>query len=170
MKSVQKTSVFLGLGGNLGDPLAAFRRTRQALGEHPAVSDCQASPLYQTPPVGGPAGQPDYLNAVLRLETQLRPRELLALCLGIEQAEGRERLEHWGARTLDIDLLLHGQHQIKEEDLEIPHPRMLERRFVLEPLVALSPDLCHPISRLKLSETLSRLPEIKNILLLTLTW
>lgn len=165
-----QTSAFLALGGNLGDPRAAFRRTRRTLSEHPAIAACRASPLYQTPPVGGPPGQPDYLNAVLCLKTSLLPRELFELCRSLETAEGRERTEHWGARTLDIDLLLYGDLQIDEPDLQIPHPRMLERRFVLEPLTALAPELSHPTSGLQLQLALENLAPDENIKILERNW
>ena len=170
MRTDQEISVFLGLGGNLGEPLAAFRRTRQQLSEHPATRECRSSPLYQTPPVGGPEGQPDYLNAVLGLKTRLDPCELLSFCLALEKAEGRERKEHWGARTLDIDLLLFGEQQLNEKNLEIPHPRLMERQFVLLPLVALAPGLRHPISGVSLQEQLNRLPRVENIHILKLDW
>ncbi len=170
MRTDQKITVYLGLGGNLGDPLAAFRRTRQKLGAHPAIADCRSSPLYLTPPVGGPAGQPDYLNAVLELRTELEPAELLTFCQSLENAEGRERRLRWGPRTLDIDLLLYGMRLIGRANLEIPHPQLLERQFVLLPLLALAPELCHPASGLKLRAQLDRLPILENIRLLRLDW
>jgi len=166
----QVTTTFLGLGGNLQDPLAAFRQARQALKQHPAVHACHSSPLYQTPAVGGPEGQPDYLNAVLQLDTDLGPQDLLQLCRRLEDAAGRERKIRWGARTLDIDLLLFGEIKMHRPELEIPHPRMTERRFVLEPLVDLAPDCCHPVSGLKLKDHLRRLPPVKDIQLLQLHW
>ncbi len=170
MITQQETTVFLGLGGNLGDPLAAFRRSRQKLIAHPAISDCHSSPLYQTPPIGGPADQPDYLNAALMLRTSLDPRALLAFCHSLETEEGRKRKEHWGARTLDIDLLFYAQQQLKEADIEIPHPRLMERHFVLLPLVALAPDYHHPQTGMSMQELLNRLPSAENIRMLTLNW
>jgi 2-amino-4-hydroxy-6-hydroxymethyldihydropteridine diphosphokinase len=170
MKIHQGITTYLGLGGNLGDPLAAFCRTRQKLSAHPAIRDCRSSPLYQTPPVGGPADQPDYLNAALIFKTDLAAAELLTLCLTLEQAEGRERKEHWGARTLDIDLLLFGEQQITENGLEVPHPRLMERQFVLLPLVALTPALQHPVSGVGMQRQLEMLPHIENIKILQLDW
>jgi 2-amino-4-hydroxy-6-hydroxymethyldihydropteridine diphosphokinase len=166
----RKISAFLGLGGNLGDPLAAFRRTRQRLNEHPAIEDCRSSPLYQTPPIGGPPGQADYLNAVLMLKTSLDAFELLSLCLSLEEAEGRERKERWGARTLDIDLLLFEEQQINHKNLEIPHPRLMDRQFVLLPLVALAPELEHPVSGLSMQSQLDRLPIIETIKIVKSDW
>lgn len=170
MLTSQENTVYLGLGGNLGDPVAAFRRARQKLAEHPSINDCKSSPLYQTPPVGGPSGQPDYLNAVLSLKTDLGATELLNLCLSIETAEGRERIERWGARTLDIDLLLFGDQQIQDINLRVPHPRLMERQFVLIPLVALEPDLHHPVTGLSMQAQLNRLPRVENIQLLNWDW
>ncbi len=170
MQRNQKIAAFLGLGGNLGDPLAAFRRTRQKLSDHPLIDGCLSSPLYQTPAVGGPAEQPDYLNAVLMLRTSLAAHELLSVCLELEQAEGRERKERWGARTLDIDLLLYGTEQFNDEKLVVPHPRLMERQFVLLPLVALAPELEHPLSGLSMQTQLTRLPIIEAIQMLRLNW
>ncbi len=170
MGTDQEISAYLGLGGNLGDPLAAFCRTRQRLCEHPAITECCSSPLYQTPAVGGPAGQSDYLNAALKLKMSLNPAELLTFCLVLEGAEGRERKIRWGARTLDIDLLFYGDQRISEQNLEIPHPRLMERQFVLLPLLALTPELRHPLSGLSLQKQLDELPIIENIQILRLNW
>lgn len=170
MQMSQEITAFLGLGGNLGDPLAAFRRTRQKLSAHPAIAECRSSPLYQTPPVGGPPGQPDYLNAVLMLKTRLTAAELLSCCFALEKAEGRQRTERWGARTLDIDLLLFGAERISQHDLEVPHPRLTERQFVLLPLLALAPELRHPLSGLSLQMQLDRLPTVETIQILKLDW
>ncbi len=166
----QKATVFLGLGGNLGDPQAAFRRSRQQLMDHPATSLCQSSPLYLTPPLGGPSGQPDYLNAALMLETTLDPHSLLHFCQELELAEGRKRKERWGARTLDIDLLFYAQQQINETGIEVPHPRLTERHFVLLPLVTLAPDFCHPLTGLSMRELLNKLPAAKDIRILNQNW
>jgi len=170
MKTPQEISAFLGLGGNLGEPFAAFRRTLQKLNAHPAISACQPSPIYQTPAVGGPVGQSDYLNAVVMLKTSLNAAELLSFCITLENAEGRERKERWGARTLDIDLLLFGVQKIDQENLVIPHPRLMERQFVLLPLVALAPELIHPLSGIKMQAQLAGLPIVDEIKILQLDW
>jgi 2-amino-4-hydroxy-6-hydroxymethyldihydropteridine diphosphokinase len=99
------------------------------------------SPVYETDPVGGPAGQGPYLNCVVELATDLAPRRLLGICHRLETAAERVRHERWGPRTLDVDILLVEGVTVGDEDLQIPHPRMRERRFVLEPLRDLAPEL-----------------------------
>ena len=127
---------YLALGSNLGDRWGHLRRAVASLPGVVAVSS-----VYETDPVGGPEGQPPYLNCVVRLETPLSPRELLELGQRLEAAAGRVRLERWGPRTLDVDVLLAGDEPVDEEDLQVPHPRMWERAFVLVPLGELAPDL-----------------------------
>ena len=127
---------FLGLGSNMGDRMGHLRR---ALASVPDV--VAASPVYETDPVGGPAGQGPYLNLVVELDTALGPRQLLALARRLEQEAGRVRAERFGPRTLDVDVLLVGDTEVDEDDLVVPHPRMWERRFVLVPLADLAPEL-----------------------------
>lgn len=127
---------FLALGSNLGDRLGHLRRAVAALPDVVAVS-----PLYETDPVGGPDGQGPYLNAVVELETELSPRALLELGQGLERAAGRVRGERWGPRTLDVDVLLVGDLVVDEPDLQVPHPLMWNRDFVLVPLRDVAPDL-----------------------------
>jgi 2-amino-4-hydroxy-6-hydroxymethyldihydropteridine diphosphokinase len=99
------------------------------------------SAVYETEPVGGPGGQGPYLNLVVELDTDLDPHELLAVCRRLESAAERVRLERWGARTLDVDVLWIDGVELDEPDLVVPHPRMNERRFVLAPLSELAPEL-----------------------------
>jgi 2-amino-4-hydroxy-6-hydroxymethyldihydropteridine diphosphokinase len=130
---------FLGLGSNLGDRralLAAAVATLVEAGDVVAVS-----PLYETEPVGGPAGQGPYLNVVVELSTTDGPRRLLERCRRLEAAAARVRTVRHGPRTLDADVLLVGREAVDEPDLTVPHPRMWERRFVLAPLADLAPDL-----------------------------
>jgi 2-amino-4-hydroxy-6-hydroxymethyldihydropteridine diphosphokinase len=127
---------FLALGSNLGDRQAYIDA---AVADMPDV--VAVSPVYETDPVGGPDGQPPYLNAVVELDTDLSPRRLLELCQRLEQAAGRVRQERWGPRTLDVDVLLVGDLVVDEPDLVVPHPRMWERDFVLRPLADLAPEL-----------------------------
>ena len=127
---------FLGLGSNQGD---RWRLLRDAVSSLPDV--VAVSPVYETDPVGGPAGQGPYLNCVVELSTNLTPRQLLGICHRLESAADRVRHERWGPRTLDVDILLVGDLVVDEPDLQIPHPRMRERRFVLEPLRDLVPEL-----------------------------
>ncbi len=125
--------VFLGLGSNIGDRRAALRGAVAGLTELAAVS-----PLYETDPVGGPE-QDQYFNIVVELDTAASPRELLELCRRLESEADRRRTIRWGPRTLDIDVLLVGDLAVNEPDLEIPHPRMHQRNFVVQPLWAIDP-------------------------------
>lgn len=127
---------FLALGSNLGDRWANLRAAVDALPDVTAVS-----PVYETDPVGGPEGQEPYLNCVVMLITDRTPRQLLSLCRELEAAAGRTRGERWGPRTLDVDVLLVGDAVVDDPDLQVPHPRMGERPFVLVPLADVAPDL-----------------------------
>lgn len=129
---------FLGLGSNLGDRRARLERAVALLAERGDV--VAVSPLYETEPVGGPA-QGRYLNVVVELETAETPRALLERCRRLEEDAARVRTVRFGPRTLDADVLLVGDEEVHEPDLEVPHPRLWERRFVLAPLRDLAPDL-----------------------------
>ena len=130
---------FLGLGSNLGDRLGHLRQAVSALPDLVAVS-----PVYETEPVGGPDGQPAFLNLVAELETARSPRQLLAVARRLESDAGRVRTVRHGPRTLDVDVLLVGSLVVDEPELVVPHPRMWKRRFVLAPLADLAPDLVSP--------------------------
>lgn len=134
------TRAYLGLGGNLGDPRAAMGAALRMLDAANGVSVAQVSPLYRTPPWGR-TDQPDFLNAVAALDTTFEPRRLLDLCLTTEKALKRRRDERWGPRLIDLDILLYGDRTVSEPGLEIPHPHMLERAFVIVPLARIAPDL-----------------------------
>jgi 2-amino-4-hydroxy-6-hydroxymethyldihydropteridine diphosphokinase len=140
---------YLGLGTNLGDRLANLQRAVDLLGDRGIVVR-RSSRVYETDPLGGPA-QPDFLNAVIEVETDLSPRELLMACIAIEEVLGREREERWGPRTIDLDVLTYDEEHIDEPDLQVPHPRMHERAFVLVPLLELDADPPLPSGR-KVSE------------------
>jgi 2-amino-4-hydroxy-6-hydroxymethyldihydropteridine diphosphokinase len=130
---------FIGLGSNLGDRRALLRAAvdgLQAAGDVVGVS-----PLYETAPVGGPEGQGPYLNVVVALLTGDTPRRLLERCRALEAAAGRVRTVRWGPRTLDADVLWVQGCEVDEPDLTVPHPRLWERRFVVQPLADLAPDL-----------------------------
>jgi 2-amino-4-hydroxy-6-hydroxymethyldihydropteridine diphosphokinase len=127
---------FLGLGSNLGDRRAHLRSALAGLPDVVAVS-----PVYETDPVGGPPGQPPYLNLVVELVTERSPRELLEVARRLEDAAGRVRTDRHGPRTLDVDVLLVGDVVVADPDLVVPHPRMYQRRFVLAPLADLAPEL-----------------------------
>ena len=131
---------YVALGTNLGDRHAHLDAAFAALSALPGTRLLARSSRYETAPLG-PAGQQDYLNAAAELETTLSPRALLDACLTIEQTRGRIRAERWGPRTLDLDLLLHGNTTSQDPHLTLPHPAMLNRAFVLAPLCDLVPEL-----------------------------
>jgi 2-amino-4-hydroxy-6-hydroxymethyldihydropteridine diphosphokinase len=133
------TRALLALGSNLDDRLGHLRAAISSL---PDLVAC--SPVYETDPVGGPEGQGPYLNMVVRLETEVAPRELLETCRRLEREAGRERRERWGPRTLDVDIIWIDGVTLDEPDLTVPHPRMRERPFVLAPLADVAPDLVAP--------------------------
>jgi 2-amino-4-hydroxy-6-hydroxymethyldihydropteridine diphosphokinase len=137
MSRVLETA-YLGLGSNLGDRLVTLQRAVDLLTEAGAHA-VASSRVWETEPVGGPA-QPDFLNVVVRVETELGPSELLAACRHVEATLGRRRDVRWGPRTLDVDVLLFGDRSIATPDLTVPHPRMLQRAFVLLPLLELDSD------------------------------
>jgi 2-amino-4-hydroxy-6-hydroxymethyldihydropteridine diphosphokinase len=130
---------FIGLGSNLGDRRALLRQAVETLRARGDVVG--VSPLYETEPVGGPDGQGPYLNLVVALSTSDTPRALLERCAALEGAAGRVRAVRWGPRTLDADVLWVEGWQVDEEDLTVPHPRLWDRRFVVQPLADLAPDL-----------------------------
>lgn len=132
--------VFVALGSNLGDRAEHLRFALQAMDALPQTRMVGYSRFRRTEPVGGPA-QRDFVNAVARCETCLSPNGLLQDLLRIEARRGRRRLVEDGPRTLDLDLLLYGDHVSEEESLKLPHPRMAQRRFVMEPLAELAPRL-----------------------------
>lgn len=136
------TLAYVGLGANLGDPMATVRRAIGSLGEVSATALRAASSLYRTAPVD--ADGPPYINAVVALETQLTPDDLLEALQELERRAGRERPYHHAPRTLDLDLLLHGHAQMQTERLTLPHPRLHQRAFVLRPLLEVAPDLEAP--------------------------
>jgi 2-amino-4-hydroxy-6-hydroxymethyldihydropteridine diphosphokinase len=128
---------YLGLGSNLGDRWAYLSLGARALGRlDPSLV---VSPVYETTPVGGPSDQGAYLNAVVSVETDLSPRQLLAYAHEIETEAKRERLERWGPRTLDVDIVVIDGVRVDEDGLTVPHPRMTERAFVLAPLEDIAP-------------------------------
>lgn len=135
------TTAAIGLGSNLGDRARHIAEALAELGAHGTITAVSA--LYETAPIGGPR-QGAFLNAVVLVKTSLSPRDLLDVCLTIEKSHGRERVERWGPRTLDLDILLFGAQRVKEQGLEIPHPELTKRRFVLEPLLEVWPQAALP--------------------------
>jgi 2-amino-4-hydroxy-6-hydroxymethyldihydropteridine diphosphokinase len=131
---------YLGIGSNLGDRLAYLQFAVDELARRPGIHVVGVSRVYETEPVGGPP-QDAYLNAVVAIETDLDPNELLHVCRLIEERAERVRVERWGPRTLDVDVLLLGSWRVDVFDLTLPHPRMWERGFVLAPLRDVAPEL-----------------------------
>ncbi|HKY68226.1 MAG TPA: 2-amino-4-hydroxy-6-hydroxymethyldihydropteridine diphosphokinase [Acidimicrobiales bacterium] len=129
---------FLGLGSNMGDRVGHLRDAVRTLRDVGLVG---LSPVYETDPVGGPADQDRYLNLVAELRTDRSARDLLGVCRRLEAAADRVRLERWGPRTLDVDVLWIDGVIVDDPDLTVPHPRLWQRRFVVAPLHDLAPDL-----------------------------
>ncbi len=144
----------IALGANIGNPKEQMDIAIALLRESLEVT--AVSSYFTTAPVGGPE-QPDYLNAVCIAESELPAAELLALLHGIEKTLGRERIEHWGPRTIDLDLIQYGSILSYSEELMLPHPRAHERRFVLEPWAQVEPDALL-LTHGKISELLAHLP------------
>jgi 2-amino-4-hydroxy-6-hydroxymethyldihydropteridine diphosphokinase len=144
----------IALGANIGNPQEQMELAIALLRESLQVT--AISSFYTTAPVGGPE-QPDYLNAVCLAESELPAAELLALLQGIEKVLGRERIEHWGPRTIDLDLIQYGTILSYAHELTLPHPRAHERRFVLEPWAEIEPDALL-LTHGKVSELLAQLP------------
>jgi 2-amino-4-hydroxy-6-hydroxymethyldihydropteridine diphosphokinase len=137
------TVAYVGLGANLGPREVTLIRAVDLLAESDAVEVLAVSQLCETEPVGV-VDQPPFLNGAARIETSLEPRALLERLLEVERSLGRVREERWGPRTVDLDLLLYGDRTVDEPGLRVPHPRLHERRFALEPLAELDPDLVIP--------------------------
>lgn len=145
-------------GSNIGNRYATLAGAYTAFCAHPQIEPLAPSRLFETAPVGGPGGQGRFLNTVLKISTSLSPHDLLARCMAVEQDFQRERKIRWDARTLDLDILLYGDQIIATADLEVPHPRMHQRRFVLVPLADVAADMTHPILHESIADLLARLP------------
>jgi 2-amino-4-hydroxy-6-hydroxymethyldihydropteridine diphosphokinase len=138
------TTAYIGIGSNVGERELFCRDAVEALGEASGIVVQKVSSLYETEPVGGPP-QRSFVNLAVRIDTELSPQRLLETCKGIEERMGREPSDiHWGPRVVDLDVLLFGDEKVNEPGLEIPHPRMKERRFVLVPLLEIDPDVADP--------------------------
>jgi 2-amino-4-hydroxy-6-hydroxymethyldihydropteridine diphosphokinase len=140
-------SAFLGIGSNLGDRVGNVRAAVGFLSVTPGIRVERVSSYYETSPIG-PVEQSDFVNVVAMIETAVSPSELLDLALGIEKRMGRVRDIRWGPRVIDIDILLYDGIELDAENLKIPHPRMMERAFVMVPLAEIAPDLRFPDGRM----------------------
>jgi 2-amino-4-hydroxy-6-hydroxymethyldihydropteridine diphosphokinase len=142
----------IALGSNMGDPQRILAASLETLAQTPGIILEAKSSWYRTKAIGPP--QPDYLNACAILQVEMLPQALLTSLLAIEQKFGRVRREHWGPRTLDLDLLLYDDLILDQPNLQIPHPRMYERAFVLVPLAEIAPDWREPVSGLTIGNML----------------
>jgi 3-oxoacyl-[acyl-carrier protein] reductase len=138
-------TAYIALGSNVGDRRGYLERALEQLGRLPGIVVERVSSYHETAPVGGPPGQGKYLNAAAKLQTDLEPRSLLRALLDTENTLGRVRAERDGPRTIDLDLLLYDDRVCREADLIVPHPRLHERLFVLDPLAEVAPDAVHPL-------------------------
>ena len=139
--------VFIALGSNLGHRKNYIRNAITLLGNNPKITLVKRSSLIETKPVG-PIAQGLFINAVIEISTSLTPPELLATCLAVEEQFGRVRTQRWGPRTIDLDIILFADSIIGEANLKIPHPELLMRLFVLEPLAEIAPKIEHPVLRM----------------------
>jgi 2-amino-4-hydroxy-6-hydroxymethyldihydropteridine diphosphokinase len=138
------TTAYIGIGSNVGERRDFVRKSLEALLQTEGIEVSAVSSLYETAPVGGPP-QRSFVNAVVRVETELDARSLLEATQAIERGLGRGHSDiRWGPRVIDLDILLFGEEKISEADIEIPHPRMKERNFVLVPLLEIAPDVADP--------------------------
>ena len=149
--------IFLGIGSNEGDRLEQISRAVRGMRAIPGIELERMATIYETEPVGPP--QPKYLNTVVEIATALEPRRLLDALKALERRLGRAlSTQRWGPRVIDLDILLYDDRVLDEPALSIPHPRMHERRFVLEPLAQLVPDLIHPVLKQTIARLLATLP------------
>ncbi|WP_156481659.1 MULTISPECIES: 2-amino-4-hydroxy-6-hydroxymethyldihydropteridine diphosphokinase [unclassified Anabaena] len=153
----------IALGSNLGDSLAILAAAIQELATIDGIKLETTSSWYRTKAVGPP--QPDYINGCAIVQVEMSPQELLETLLAIEQKFGRVRQEHWGARSLDLDILLYDDLMIDTPTLQIPHPRMQQRAFVLVPLAEIAPDWIDPVSGLAIKELVKKV-DCSDVLLL----
>ncbi len=137
------TACYLSLGSNLGDRAAHLAEALRRLHSHPRLQVCEVSSVYETDPIGPPE-QPDFYNIVAQVQATCAAKELLEIVQQIEEEMGRVRTQRWGRRSIDIDILLYGKQTIDTPRLQVPHPQMMQRQFVLVPLAEIAPDLVLP--------------------------
>lgn len=140
---MSQNTVYIGLGGNLSDPVEQLKIALQSISKLPNTVLEKSSSFYTSKPLG-PQDQPDFVNAVCKITTELSPQQLLAALQKIEQEQGRVKKRHWGERLIDLDILLYGEQVIQIENLTVPHVQMTLRDFVLVPLAEIAPGLVIP--------------------------
>jgi len=155
-------NVYIGLGSNLGEREANLRRALAMLIETPHVHVRRISSFIENPAVGGPENSPDFLNAAVELVTTLSPHALMRRLLEIEREMGRSRESKWEPRNIDLDLLLFGDQIISDDALIVPHPLMHERRFVVQPLAEIAPNVVHPTLEIPISMILDNLSQPRS--------
>ncbi|MDB2318221.1 2-amino-4-hydroxy-6-hydroxymethyldihydropteridine diphosphokinase [bacterium] len=155
----------IAFGSNQGDREGAYEAAVNSLNQHQEVEVVAVSKLHVTAAVGGPGDQSSYLNGAIRLSTRLGENDLHQLLIQTENDLGRVRLNRWGARTIDLDLLLYGENQISTPKLTVPHPRMSFRRFVLEPASEIAAEMIHPPSRLTIGQLIQRIATANRVVL-----
>lgn len=160
----------LGLGSNVGNRAAQLDAAMHLICGHPQIQRVSISSYHATQPVGGPTGQEAFLNAALRVRTTLSVSDLFAVLQDVELRLGRRRLERWGPRSIDIDILLYGSDVVRLRELTVPHPRMSVRRFVLEPAREVAADMTHPVTGVPIAELLDRLERPPHFLSIAGYW
>jgi len=158
-KEHDAVEAYIALGSNIEPRGKYIQHALNLMNEHPKIEVLTVSSVYETEPDGGPEGQGQYLNAAAKISTTLTATELLNALQAIEKELGRKRDVFWGARTIDLDILLYGQEIISTDRLIIPHPLMHERRFVMQPLAQIAPDIVHPILQMSARTILESLGE-----------
>lgn len=153
---------YISIGSNMGDRVNFFKKAVQLLHDDKRIAIAEISSLYETDPVGY-TEQNMFLNAVLKVKTSYKPEELLEKCLEVERTLGRKRETRWGPRTLDLDILLYNHENIETENLSVPHPRMLDRAFVIIPLLELDPDIMLPKMNTPLNHVLKEIKDKEGV-------
>ncbi|KAA1036161.1 2-amino-4-hydroxy-6-hydroxymethyldihydropteridine diphosphokinase [Macrococcus equipercicus] len=156
------TTIYLSLGSNMGDRAQQLARAVELLGQTAGIRVMRVSSIYETAPVGSVA-QDDFYNICVVADTTLTPQEVLAVCQSIEQELARVRRIHWGPRTIDLDILMVDDYVIDEPNLQVPHPFMLERSFVLIPLNEIAADAVHPVAKKRIDELVYDDPEVRKL-------